>query len=55
MLSNFKFAYDSVCHYEVGWPAGAKRGDYIYLNIITVRNVKTFIYIGTNVSAEYIV
>ena len=49
-----KFSYDSICHYEVGWPNGAKRGDVIYLNIITQRNVKGFIYIGTNISAEYV-
>ena len=45
-----KFNIDQVCHYEIGWPTTAKKGDVIYLNIVTLRNVKPYIYITESIT-----
>ena len=55
MVNAAKFTKDSVCHYSIEWPANAKKGDVIYLNTITQRNVMSYIYIAGNVTDEYVI
>lgn len=48
-----KYTTGQICHYEVRFPStSAKKGDVIYLNIITLSNVKASIYIAENLTQE---
>ena len=48
-----KFTKSYVCHYTVAWPAQAKKGDVLYLNVITLQKVDAFVLIGQNITQSY--